>query len=428
MEQTSFLVKNSNKVAVKPTYVCNETTKPYWQKLNKINADEKDFQDKPKEKRIQSFFVALFLVLLIISFVLIGLVLFGPYQDTLIMYPITIFVVFLCFLTIGIAVKRNSRHAKDRVELLNVNQSNIPVEQKEFQKEYTLAKEVNGKEFVAIKKEKEKILKCYDAQSKYLYRVNQILAMAKNCGPLEAKLQKVAIGNINYRAVQHDSAIAGGIASALGGAGVGLAAAISTEAKNQQAKLDAEEHRKKGFEQIEQGVNLNSVERKFSYDVRKLQEFFRDVITKDKSRENPFTFTDCTISRTEGRNLLVTMKLHLPDDIKADGSILDGTLKCGIYEKGILVAEGYYGAPGLGEFNYKNAGFKNDLNISFKCPFQVVPELDEQALWVVVEPVQLWSVEPNATVFAVDNRDIQNWADDCEREYSRLCRDIIVKL
>ena len=139
--------------------------------------------------------------------------------------------------------------------------------------------------------------------------------------------------------------------------------------------------------------------------------------------------SDICISLTEGQNLLVTMKLKCLSKpvILSKPAILDGTLKISILDtKNKNIATGFYVAAGYEEYNYQNAGFKDEESIEIVCPIDL--SVNTNDLKCKITPEALWFIEESEDIFMVDNSTITEGYEKYEKIYNKQAKNVILNM
>ena len=272
----------------------------------------------------------------------------------------------------------------------------------------------------------------YKGVDKYLVTIKQWLKYVKTEKDVSASLSTVSSGNMSYRAVTSDSAIAGGVGSAIGGLGVGVASALTTEAKNQAARQEANRRHELSVIQSQMSLDMSMSAYSQESKVLEFSKLMDSVVVDSANPEEKFkllNFENVKINLTAGDNLKVTFDYNrLPTPmVLSKPTILDGSLKIDVLDKNNnVISTGYYSAPGYNEFNYKNAGFAEKGVCEVICPINEDVNLEE--LKCEITPSFMWLIQENEYIFAVNNEKLIEAFEEYEREFNRNARKVIANL
>lgn len=269
-------------------------------------------------------------------------------------------------------------------------------------------------------------------KEKYLVELRKWIGLIESQKVVAENMRTLSSCNANYRARTSDWAIAGGIGSALGGAGLGAASAINAQVKNEQEKENAQRRRALSSTQIKIACDIES---KANVEAGKAQKYLKimdEVLIDEQNVNEKFKLLECSnicISLTEGNNLCVKFKLKslAQPMILSKPAIFDGVLKFSIYNKeNKLVSTGYYIANGYGNYNYQNAGFKMEDDIKVICPIDSSVNLED--LRCEITPEALWFIEKSISVFKVYNSTITEAYESYKKTYREQAKNVLLNM
>lgn len=291
------------------------------------------------------------------------------------------------------------------------------------------------KEFNEEVKQQETI-RSYKGINKYLAALLELSKQAESLTSAANSLKDISYYNARYTPKQTDWAVAGGIGSALGGTALGLASAANAQLENQKQQVIAEQKH-------EISKNQSDIAYKARHLAYAIQRYVDDLVYDSREiledtenindKFNMFKFGEVNMSQVKSDNgnvLRITAKYNLPETITllSQKAILDGSLKLSVYNKisGELVLSAFYIAPGYGQYNYKNAGFRNGSTISVDIPIfdNKVPDCNN--LRCEITPDILWTIEENKEIFKKSNSDIDSHIEKYNNELSKISREMFV--
>lgn len=290
--------------------------------------------------------------------------------------------------------------------------------------------ELHIKEQTKAREESDKKNKV--GKEKYLVELRKWIDLIESQKQVAKNMHTLSSCNAQYKAKTKNWGIAGGVGSALGGVGVGMAAAMNTQVKNEQEKIIEKEKHELARTQsniaydLEYGATTEE-NKAFKY-LQAMEETLIDeqnINVKFKLLE----FSNISISLSKGNNLLVKFKLKClaQPTILSKPAIFDGTLKLSIYNKeNEIVSTGYYVANGYGKYNYRSAGFKMEDEIAIICPINSKVVINE--LRCEITPESLWFIEKNKRIFNVNNTTITNGYESLQQTYRNKAMDIILNM
>lgn len=284
--------------------------------------------------------------------------------------------------------------------------------------------------------QKQETIRSYKGINKYLAALMELNKQAESLTSAANSLKDISYYNARYTPKQTDWAVAGGIGSALGGTALGLASAVNAQAENEKQQVIAEQKRE--ISGIQSDIAYKA--RHLAYDI---QRYVNDLVYDSREiledtenindKFNMFKFGKVNMSQVKSDNgnfIRITANYNIPETITllSQKAILDGSLKLSVYSKlsGELVLSTYYIAPGYGQYNYKNAGFRNGSTISVDIPIfdNKVPDCNN--LRCEITPDILWTIEENKEIFKKSNSDIDSHIEKYNNELSKISREMFV--
>lgn len=269
-------------------------------------------------------------------------------------------------------------------------------------------------------------------KEKYLVELRKWIGLIESQKKVAENMRTISSCNANYRARTSDWAIAGGIGSALGGAGLGVASAIDTQVKNEREKEKAREKHALSRTQSSIAFDIEYEAKAEEKKALKYLQAMEEVLIDEQNINVKFKLLECSnicISLTKGNNLCVKFKLKCLAQpmILSKPAIFDGVLKLSIYSnENKIVSTGYYVANGYGNYNYQNAGFKMEENIKVICPIDSSVNLDD--LRCEITPEALWFIEENKSVFRVNNSTISEAYESYKKTYNEQAKNVILNM
>lgn len=294
------------------------------------------------------------------------------------------------------------------------------------------AAELHAKEQTKAREESSK--KDLVGKNKYMVELKKwVDAIEKQLNNAEA-MRKYSAASADYRPITRDWAVAGGIGSALGGAGLGVMTALNVQQENEKER---ERAAKKHASAITQAQVANDIECQAKAEQAKASKYLsamEKVLIDAQYVNAKFQLLDISrprISLTPGKNLSVqfTVKRLRKPTILSKPAVFDGVLKLSVYDKANkVVSTGYYIANGYGEYNYQNAGFHaQEERVTVTCPID--SDVDVSQLRCEVTPEALWFIEASDEIFRVDSKTItkacESYLSVCGRQAMDFCRTIV---
>lgn len=282
----------------------------------------------------------------------------------------------------------------------------------------------------------QKIIRIFKGKNKYIARLIEVSKKAVNVIEAAKNLSKIAFNNALYTPQKKDWAIAGGIGSALGGAALGLASAANTQIENQKQQVIAEKKHETSKQQRELAYKSEGAGSEIKDCMSFLISDYKNVLVDEGNqieKFNMFKFDEISITQVESENeniIRISVNYSLPETITllSQKAILDGSLKLSVYNKlsDELVLSAFYIAPGYGQYNYKNAGFRNGSTISVDIPIfdNKVPDCNN--LRCEITPDILWIIEENKEIFRKSNSDIDSKVKEYDKKLDDILRELCV--
>lgn len=276
----------------------------------------------------------------------------------------------------------------------------------------------------------------FKGSNKYLA---SLILLRENVNKLKGaseSLNKISCNNAVYTPKKKDWAIAGGIGSALGGGALGLASAANAQIENQKQEVIASQKREASKDQYKTAIRGLGLAEEIRIFVDSRMSLYKDVLVDSENindKFNMFRFDEIGITQADnedGNVIRITVNYSLPETITllSRKAILDGSLKFSVYNKisGELVFSTYYIAPGYGQYNYKNAGFRSASTISVDIPIFDNKTLNCNSLRCEITPDILWIIEENKEIFKKSNDDIHSIINKYNDEFNKFSREILV--
>lgn len=266
-------------------------------------------------------------------------------------------------------------------------------------------------------------------KEKYLVILRKWLKLILSQKKVAQGMKELSKCNANYR--ERDWAITGGIASALGGTGLGVASAIDTQLKNEKEKEIAHAlSRKQSSIAFDIECSATSEEK----GALKYLQLMEEVLIDEQNIDAKFKllkYTDIRIGLTRGQNLFVSMTLKCSfkpkPKILSKPAIFDGVLKISVFDKeNNVVSTGYYIADGFEDYNYQYAGFKAEEKVKVICPLDSPVNIEE--LRCEITPEALWFIESNQQIFKVPNSEIINEYNAYKKVYTAQATEVLLNL
>ena len=282
----------------------------------------------------------------------------------------------------------------------------------------------------------QEIIRTFKGKNKYIARLIEVSKKAVNVIEAAKNLSKIAFNNALYTPQKKDWAIAGGIGSALGGTALGLASAANTQIENQKQQVIAEKKHETSKQQRELAYKSEGAGSEIKDCMSFLISDYKNVLVDEGNqieKFNMFKFDEISITQVESEDeniIRISVNYSLPETITllSQKAILDGSLKLSVYNKlsDELVLSAFYIAPGYGQYNYKNAGFRNSSTISVDIPIfdNKVPDCNN--LRCEITPDILWTIEENKEIFRKSNSDIDSKVKEYDKKLDDILRELCV--
>lgn len=282
----------------------------------------------------------------------------------------------------------------------------------------------------------QEIIRSFKGKNKYIAPLIELSKKANNVIEAASNLSKIAFNNAIYTPKKKDWAVTGGIGSALGGTALGLASAANAQLENQKQEAIAEKKHEASKLQRELAYKSKGAGSEIKDYASFLISDYKDVLVdlgNQIEKFNMFKFDEVSITQVESEDesiIRLSVNYNLPETITllSQKAILDGSLKLSVYNKlsGELVLSAFYIAPGYGQYNYKNAGFKNGSTISVDIPIfdNKVPDCNN--LRCEITPDILWTIEENKGIFKKSNSDIDSMLEEYNKKMDDVLRELCV--
>lgn len=306
----------------------------------------------------------------------------------------------------GLKDEKSASKAYEKGESLT--DANIRKESKKFNKKYEKykkeseqAKEKQYKEEHNRYLEEKKLTK-RRGKEKYLHTLNAKLDYAK----LMVSELKHKKDNLPYVSTKGtDWAVAGGVASAIGGTVAGVAVALDTQLRNEKHKKTAEDWNKmvtanKGTIQAMHDAELLENEMKVEEYQREI-DLIKKKLIDDNEQQNKMKLLkfDITGALTESGLLALDVipKQVGKVEVLNSPAVLDGSVRILVQNtQNETIGEAYYNAPDFHKYSMDKVGFGvSEKRQVIAVPLKGKTFTSDKDLSYKVEPVYLWAIEKN---------------------------------
>ena len=277
----------------------------------------------------------------------------------------------------------------------------IDKQYEKYKKEYEQAKEKQYKEEYNRYLEEKKLTK-RRGKDKYLHTLNAKLDYAKL---KVAELKRTKVDSLYVSTKGTDWAIAGGVASAIGGTAAGVVVALDTQHRNEEYKKTAEDWNKmvttnKGTLQAMHDSELLENEMKVEEYQREI-DLIKNKLIDDNDQQNKMKLLNFDITGTLTKSGLLALDVAPEQfgDAKVLDSIavLDGSVRILVQNnKNETIGEAFYNAPDFHKYSMDKVGFHvAEKRQVIAVPLKEKTFTSDKDLSYKVEPVYLWAIEKN---------------------------------